>query len=136
MAAPSVLTRIGAGLLAALGVARGIGGLVLARSGSAAVDSARVSHDTARLLGAGLLLVAVLAVIAALRLWRGRPGAFALAVVSLIVFVLDGLLNGTLLFGRPMAGGTGGNLLAAVGIGLVLGFGARGDTSARSGGTR
>lgn len=125
MAAPSVLTRIGAGSLAALGVARGIGGLVLARGGGAVAGSERVSADTALLLALGLFAVAVLAVVAALRLWLGRPHALTLALASLTLFVVGGLVNGALLFGAPLAGGTAANLLAALAIGVLLGTGAR-----------
>ena len=86
--------------------------------GPEAVDSTRVSPGIAGLLGAGLLLVAFGALIAGVGVLRMRPWAWRLSWVIPIVFVLDGALNGYLLFGRPGDRGTVVNIIFA---GLIFG---------------
>ncbi len=112
--------RLAAVALALLGLARGAGGVVLATGGAAAVESVRVPLGTARVLAAGLCLVAILALVASVQLWRTRPGATRLATGALCLFVIDGLINGQLLFGEPTDRGTLANLVAAGLIGSLL----------------
>jgi hypothetical protein len=118
-------TTVASLLLLLLGLARGAGGLVLGVQGPAVVDSSRVALSSARLLGAGLAVIAVLAVVAAIRLYRGRPQALRFTLVVLLLFVVDGALNGYLLFGRPDDGGSLVNVGAAVIIGTLAWVGGR-----------
>ena len=116
-------TRIGAALLLALGVARGIGGVILFLRGRAGFPHSLADDEAIRILGAGLLLVAVLGSAAAVLLYRLAPSGFPLAVATLIAFLVGGLVNGSFLFGRPTAAGTTINLAAAALILAVLLFG-------------
>lgn len=118
-------STLGSVLLIILGLARGAGGLVLTVQGPAAVDSSRVSMATAKLLGLGLLVIGVLAVVAAVGVIRRRPHALGFAITVLFLFLLDGALNGYLLFGHPGDRGTAVNLVAAVTIGGLLWAGNR-----------
>ncbi len=110
---------ISAVLLSLLGIARGAGGLVLAMRGPQSVESTLVDPPIARVLGIGLLVVALLAIVAAIGLLKRRPWATNIAFAAPVVFVLDGALNGYLLFGKPGAGGTIVNVVAAV---TIIGF--------------
>lgn len=110
---------IAAALLAIVAVARGIGGVVLAVRGPIAVDSDLIGQGAARMLGLGLLVVSVLALVAALGLIRKHRWAAPVAIVAPLAFVVDGALNGYLLFGQPGARGTAVNIGAA---GAIIGF--------------
>jgi hypothetical protein len=123
---PSVALRTGALLLLVLGLARAAGGVVLVVSGGSAVESQRVGLETARALGAGLILVGAVAVVASLGVMRCRAWGWGLGILALVLFVADGLLNGYLLFGRPGDRGTIVNVAAAA---LILTFLLRGRSA-------
>jgi hypothetical protein len=105
-------------LLLLLGLARGAGGLVLLRQGSPAVDSNRISQQTVSLLGFGLLLIALGAIVASVGIMRRRVWGWRLGMIVPVIFVLDGALNGFLLFGKPGDRGTIINVVAAL---LIIG---------------
>lgn len=90
---------------------------MLASLGPAIVDSTRVGPDTARLLGAGLVLVGLVAAAASIGCMQRQRWGWNLGFVAIVLFVADGLWNGALLFGRPGEGGTIVNIVAA---GLIL----------------
>ena len=121
-----VLTRIGASLLALLGLARGLGGLLLIIQGRAALPASSSNDATMRGIGVGLVFVALLAIAAAVRLFRLLQSGLPLTGVALLAFLAGGLLNGSLLFGRPTDAGTIVNVLASVVIAafVFLGRGA------------
>ena len=101
-------------LLLFLGLARGAGGLMLLLEGSPAVDSNRVSHQTATLLGIGLIAIAVGALLASAGIFQRRVWGWRLGMIVPVLFVLDGALNGYLLFGKPGDRGTIVNVVAAL----------------------
>ena len=103
-----------------LGIARAAGGVVLAISGADAVASTRVDAGTARLLGAGLVGVGLLAATAGVGVMRCRSWGWWLGLFSMVLLVADGLLNGYLLFGRPGKMGTAVNVAAALFILVFL----------------
>lgn len=117
---PAAALRTAGLLLLVLGLARAAGGLVLATSGGEAVDSTRVSDETARLLGAGLIFVGLLSAAASVGCMLRRTWGWSLGFVAIVLFVADGLLNGTLLLGRPGDTGTIVNVIAAALIAVCL----------------
>lgn len=123
--------RIAAALLAALGLARGLGGGLLLTQPRSALPPTAAAEPTLQALGLGLLLVALLAGVAAVQLARLRPVGPPLAWAALAAFLLGGLANGTLLFGRPTVGGTLGNLALAALVAAVLGSGRAGSDPGR-----
>lgn len=125
-------TTLGGILLILLGLARGAGGLVLGIQGPGVVDSSRSGTGTAQALGLGLLAIGLLAIFAAARVLRDRPNALTFALAILLIFVLDGALNGYLLFGHPGNRGTIVNVLAALTIGVLLWTGERAATRTNS----
>jgi len=110
---------IAVALLVIVAVARGIGSVVLAVRGPTAADSDLIGQGTALILSLGLLVVSVLALVAAIGLIRKQKWAAPFALVAPLAFVVDGALNGYLLFGKPGAGGTAVNVVAA---GAIIGF--------------
>ena len=106
-------------LLLLLGAARELGGVVLALRGPNAVDSDLADPNLAdpnlaRILGLGLAVVGVLVFVAAYGLAKRLPWGFSMTIAALVIFVLDGALNGYFLFGSPGQGGAIANLIAAV----------------------
>lgn len=107
-------------LMLLLGLVRGLGGALLLVRGPGLDPAILASAPVARLLGALLLGVGLALVAGGIGLFRGRPRAVRFGVVATLVFVLDGLLNGLILYGRPTAGGTFINLGVATTILALL----------------
>lgn len=120
MLTPAAALRTAALLLLVLGIARALGGVVLATAGPAAVDTTRVTPETARLLGAGLIFVGILSGVASIGCMQRRAWGWSLAFVAIALFVADGLLNGAMLFGQPGDRGTMVNVAAAALIAVCL----------------
>ncbi|HEV8129069.1 MAG TPA: hypothetical protein VGQ14_05385 [Candidatus Eisenbacteria bacterium] len=114
---PPVALRTAALLLLVLGVARGAGGFLLAIWASHPADTFRVGRDVMLALGAGLIAMAVTAVVASIGLMRCRVWGWALGFLAIVFFVADGLVNGYLLFGRP---GDRGTMVNAAAAALIL----------------
>lgn len=133
MTKPTLVLRVGAVLLLLLSLARGAGGIVLILQGQDAVPDAKATDAALIAIGAGLLAVAVLGIFAALQIFRRNEGFFRIGVIALAAFVVDGLVNGMLLFGQPTDSGTLANVVAAA---LILGcllLGRAGTPRARGG---
>lgn len=115
-------------LMAALGLVRGAGGLALVLRGPALDPAIRVGAGAAALVGGVLLLLGLLLLVAAIGVLRRARRFWWLGLVATLAFVVDGLINGLVLYGRPGAGGTAANLIAAALIvaGLILGRSALG----------
>jgi len=110
-------------LMLALGFVRGGGGLALLLRGPALDPAIRAGAGTTALLGGALLLLGLLLLVAAIGVLRRARRFWWLGLVATLAFVIDGLINGLVLYGRPGAGGTAANLVAAALIvaGLILG---------------
>jgi hypothetical protein len=116
-------------LLFALGLVRGIGGILLL-TGKTGLETQR--GDT--IAGVTLLVVAIVAMAAASGVVRHRPWGVRAGIAACVLFVMGGVLNGFLLFGAPRMAGLVGNLCVAAVIGAVLAPLARGTGSAPQGG--
>ena len=116
---PIVLLRTGAVSMLLLGLARGLGGALLLARGPDLDPDILAGAAAARAVGLGLLAVAALEIVAAIGVLRRRLWGWRLGIGATLLFVLDGLVNGTVLYGRPGDGGTVANVVAAA---LILGF--------------
>lgn len=124
---------VGGILMIVLGLARGGGGVVLLTRGAVVDPGIHAAGPTVAAVGAILLLLGLALVVAAIGVLRRRRPFWLLGGVCTIAFVVDGAINGYLLYGRPGDKGTVVNLVAAALIlgCLLLGKGALRDRSAR-----
>ncbi len=110
-------------LLTLTGLFRGAGGISLLVRGNR-LDTGiplTASPLEVRLVAAGLLAVCALLIYASVRLvFRRTAVSRDICLVSLLLFLADGVLNGYLLFGHPLATGQTINIAAALLISLFL----------------
>jgi hypothetical protein len=105
----------GAILVIGIGLARGIGGVLLSL-GDAAVHSTAATRAT----GIVLLAVSLLGVAGGLLVIAKRSQARAICVAFLVLYPIDGALNGLVLFGHVPALDTVINLSVVVVSALLL----------------
>ncbi len=113
--------RAGAALLVLVGAARSLGGIILILHGRAADPAILAGPSTVLLLGAILAAVGVLGILSGIGAWRRNRLAWIGGIGFSLLFVLDGLLNGWLLFGAPRPIGTLSNaIVVAVTLALLV----------------
>lgn len=111
---PSLLwVRIGGLSLIVLGIARGGGGIILLGKGAATLEMIQASASTITWVSWGLISLGILTISSGIGVFLRSRLAWLLGVIVTICFVLDGALNGILLFGSLRLGGTIGNIVVA-----------------------
>jgi hypothetical protein len=123
---PRIRLRGAGVLLVALGIARGFGGTLLLLHGSAPDPAIAAAPAVVSGVGWGLVAIGILALVGGVAALLVRPAAVVLGPVAIVAFLIDGALNGWLLFGGPQPVGTALNLAVAALIAglLVAGRGA------------
>jgi hypothetical protein len=112
---------VGAILMILLGAARGIGGVAGLLRGADMLPQTVASEGTFRILFIGLILIGLLEIISAIGIMRLKRGFWILGIVVTAAFVVDGAINGYVLFGSPGGLGTIVNVVvAALIIGCLL----------------
>jgi hypothetical protein len=111
------LVVVAAILLALLGLARAVGGGVLLLVGRQAAPEIIASDRAVTLVAVGLVTIGVLAMVSAVGIWRLQRRYLILGVIVTIAFVINGAVNGLVLFGWP---GEAGTLVNAVVAALIL----------------
>lgn len=91
---------------------------MLLRRGSVALGAIRLAPSWVVAVALGLFLVAVVSLAAVVGLVVGAPWGRWLAVAAVTLFVVDGIVNGTVLYGAPRPRGQ----LLNFGYGLLLLF--------------
>ena len=124
-------TRIAGALMILLGAARGIGGALLLAHGHGADASISASPLGVAAVAAGLLLVGVLEILCGVGVIRQPSAWWRLAMIATTLFVAGGLVNGTILYGHPGAGGTSMNAAVAIVIMSLLLWTRRGPRESR-----
>ncbi len=106
-----------------IGVLRASGGLALLMKGKQLETGVPIVASDFQIIivAIGLLMIGVLLVLAAISLIRKYSFNIWLSCwLVLILFLLDGLLNGYLLFGQPLDQGQRINIIAVILIGILL----------------
>ena len=112
-----------ASLMIFVGLLRGLGGFLSLTNGIETVSENIVSWKTT-VAGSGLLLVALLLIISACLLFIKRnKTAWILSWISICLFIIGGLVNGFLLFGKPQIDGQIINWSICILTSLLLLFG-------------
>lgn len=106
-------------LMLLLGIARGAGGVVLLVKGAAADPRIHAGGPIVAVVGLILTLLGAGLVAAAIGVLRSGSRSWRWGGWLVVAFVLDGVLNGAVLYGQPGEEGTGVNVLAAL---LILMF--------------
>jgi len=99
--------------MALLGLARGAGGVVLLSRRSAADTNIHAPSGAIIAVGAALLLLGLVLTVSAVGVFRGQRRFWRLGIICTIAFVVDGGINGAVLYGRPGDGGTIANVIVA-----------------------
>ena len=112
--------RAGAALMLLLGLARGIGGMMLMVGGAKPDPEIRAGGTEIVATAAVLMLLGLSLAVASAGVFRRQRMAWLVGAVLTVAFVLGGVVNGFVLYGRPRAIGTLGNLVVAAAIILCL----------------
>ncbi len=121
---------IGGVLMTLLGLARGVGGLALLTQGVAADPNIQATDIAVSMVGAFLLLLGLVLVVAAVGVIRKRHSFWLVGVICIMTFVVDGAVNGFVLYGRAGNQGTIINVIAAA---LILACLLLGKSALRNG---
>ena len=111
-----------------VGVLRAFGGIALLKKGNQLNTEIPIiaSEMQIFIVAIGLLTIGVLLVSAAINLVRNNSKrSWNICWFTLLIFLLDGLLNGFLLFGQPLDQGQKINLIAIILVGILLLVGKR-----------
>jgi len=113
---------VGSTLMIILAIARFIGGLVLIIEGTNLELDQRMiaSSNEAKMVGIGLILVSIILVRSAIGMLKSNYFYWKIGLFAIILFILDGLINGFILFGQPLEKGTIINITASVIIVLAM----------------
>jgi hypothetical protein len=105
---------IGAVLMILLGLARGIGGIILLIQGKATLSNIKTDETVLIFLSIGLILIGIFEIISAVGIYYLKRKYWFLGIVVTVLFVIDGTINGYFLFGKPDDQGTAVNLIAGI----------------------
>ena len=116
---------IGGILMILLGLARGAGGVILLLHGGETLENIIASPEAVRMVAVGLITIGALEVISAIGVFLRKRRMWILGFVVTVAFVIDGAINGYILFGRPGDQGTLVNSIIALLIIVCLMMGRR-----------
>ncbi len=112
-------------LMILLGTVRFAGGALLLALGRSSSPQIRASDGAIAAVGVFLLAIGVAEAAAGVGVMLLRRRFWVLGIVTTIAFVIDGAVNGTILFGSPGVAGTVSNVIVASAI-LILLYSGRG----------
>lgn len=120
---PRRMLMAGGTLMVLLGLARGAGGVVLLMRGTAADPKIHASAAAVSAVGAGLALLGLVLVVGAVGVFRRARWGWVTGIAGSLAFIVDGAINGFILYGNPTDRGTIANLAVAGLIVMCLGQG-------------
>ena len=118
---PAIAGWIAIILMFLLGVLRSAGGVMLILNKNLTDSNITASPNAAFICGIGLLFIGLAEIISAIGIAAGNRSFVTIGIICTVLFVIDGLVNGYILYGLPLEAGTIANLAAAsVIISLLL----------------
>ncbi len=104
----------GAILMLLVGVIRGLGAVMLLTGSPTILADIQANGTTVQALAIILFGISLGEVVAAVGVFLLKRSFWTLGLIVTVLFVIDGLLNGIVFYGRPGVGGTVVNLVFAV----------------------
>ena len=118
---PAIAGWIAIILMFLLGALRSAGGVILILNKNLTDSNITASPNAAVVCGIGLLFIGLAEIISAIGIAAGNRSFVTVGILCTVLFVIDGLINGYILYGSPLEAGTIANLAAAsVIISLLL----------------
>lgn len=112
-------------LIIIVALARGLGGIMLLLKGKNINVSREIiaTNSEITFIGIGLIVIAILFIICAVGILMKKLLFWKIGIITAVLFVIGGAINGSLLFGQPLETGTIINIVAATIIigSLILG---------------
>ncbi|MFZ5946422.1 MAG: hypothetical protein ACOYU5_00480 [Stygiobacter sp.] len=105
---------IGVVLMILLGLARGIGGIILLIQGKTTLSNIKTDESVLIFLSIGLIIIGIFEIISAVGIYYLKRKYWFLGIAVTVLFVIDGAINGYFLFGKPDDQGTLVNLFIAI----------------------
>jgi len=97
-----------------LGLARGIGGIILLIQGKSTLPNIKTNETVLIFLAIVLIIIGIFEVISAIGIYYLKKKYWVLGVFVTALFVIDGMINGYFLFGKPGDQGTIINIFVAI----------------------
>lgn len=119
---PGITGWIAIALMFTLGFLRSAGGIMLIIKKELLDPAIIASSLQAVICGAGLLIIGIAEISAAIGIIAGKRSFIISGIIVTALFVIDGLINGYILYGKPMDGGTIANLVTAAIIISLLAY--------------
>lgn len=107
-------------LMIILALTRGSGGVILLMKGKNIFPDIVISDSTLYLLAAGLLFIGIVELISAVGIYLLKRSYRVIGIITTVLFVFDGAINGYFLYGKPDGMGTTVNIVFAILIILFL----------------
>lgn len=104
-------------LMIAIGILRGLGGISLFLKGNSLETNQRIIANELqiKMVAIGLIIVCILLIYAAVALlWKNTKKAWYISLLVLVLFFINGIINGYLLFGQPVAQGQMINIITVI----------------------
>jgi hypothetical protein len=119
-----IFLYVAGSLMFFIGLLRGLGGLFSLTKGMETIVNVNIASWKTTVASADLFTVALLLIVSACLLFvRRNKAAWIFSWISIGLFIIGGLVNGFLLFGKPQIDGQIVNWSVSILIGLFLLFG-------------
>lgn len=112
----NIFLKIAGIAMVLVGIVHGIDGIKLFQTGNTFLSDKTAIADSngLRIASIGLIIVAVLFIISGIGVMMGKKALFNLSVVTLILYVIVGIINGQILYGEPLDTGLTVNMTIAI----------------------
>ena len=117
----SIFLKVAGIVMVLVGIVHGIDGIQLFQTGTTFLSGKTTIADSngLRIASIALIVIALLFIISGIGVMMGKKALFNLSIVTLILYVIVGVINGQILYGEPLDTGLTINMTVAI---LILAF--------------